>query len=89
MREEFYTPLPCPSVMEMLDLIPAELTMRHEAWESALETGLELSKTSVSYVFYDWGDRHETMYFAMETLPNALAEMLLWLHENKHISFIK
>ena len=24
-----------------------------------------------------------------DTLPNALAEMILWLHENKYISFTK
>lgn len=31
----------------------------------------------------------DTIKIFISTLPNALAEMILWLHKKKHISFTK
>lgn len=63
----------CPSVMEMLDVIPDEvddLVFAMELWE--------------------WGYRNCNGYLEVgfeKSTPNALAEMILWLYENKHLTF--
>lgn len=69
-----------PSVMEMLDVIPE----RHKWWF------LVMFKDNVWYredwifcVEEDWW----MLEWGWERLPNALAEMILWLHENNYISF--
>ena len=73
---------PCPSVMDMLDLIPDKLPKTDE-YPMNIYT-LEIWKKFVAYScewlarkIFDW------------TVPNSLAEMILWLHENKYISFDK
>lgn len=71
----------CPSVMEMLDVIPREI-MKNGFWRWYLSIQATDISYSVAFLF-DWVPRWE--YFARDTLPNALAEMWLWLKENKYI----
>ncbi len=70
----------CPSVMEMLDIIPNPIEID---WNKSF---LSFCKTCATYSWYEYED--ENMLFeAYQPLPNALADMILWLHENKHITF--
>lgn len=80
----------CPSVMEMLDVIPQRIVV--DGIDGFFEIGqqydllyfcqLQWHRVKIWIVYHD--------DFRTEwTLPNALAEMILWLHENKHISFNK
>jgi len=70
----------CPSVMEMLDVIPKKLTLIEE-WNEKYEYGFLISKTNsgnfrvVLKVEFIW------------TLPNALADLIIWLVENSHLNF--
>ena len=64
----------CPSVMELLDAIPTELE-----YENGTLSYLWMSIDR--WVWYNWF--HIVDYW---TLPNALAEMWLWLKENKYLS---
>lgn len=59
----------CPSVMEMLDVMP-------------------LGAFKITYAL-NWTIRHDSDFVTVWELPNALAEMILWLHENNYISFSK
>lgn len=73
-----------PSVMEMLDVMPNYI----EKWP-------------IRYYLAIWWDRcvqyYPDNFNAIKppiadfrwTIPNALAEMVLYLHENKYISFTK
>lgn len=68
----------CPSVMEMLDVMPKEINWR-------------------LLIIISYGDERINLWYWDETkipdknwpLPNALAEMILFLHENNYISFSK
>lgn len=64
---EFYL---CPSVMEMLDVIPK-------------------SDIIIRWNYPDWRVIHDSKNYWTrdEFLPNALAEMVLWLNDNNYISF--
>ena len=69
----------CPSVMEMLDVI--YLPLHHQ---------LQIEK---QYDFNDWYWYHVCFYnkdilkWFQWQLPNALAEMILWLYDNKYLTF--
>ena len=72
----------CPSVMEMLDVMPQTISL----WAGNNNIPLHVRKNSIEY--------HRTFDAPIKsignrTLPNALAEMILWLVENKYISFNK
>lgn len=68
----------CPSVMEMLDVMPRTIEKN---------MFLECNHRYVWYVnrYYDTSV-HEICW-SDKTLPNALAEMILWLKENNYINF--
>lgn len=70
----------CPSVMEMLDVIPYHIQFD---WMGA---NVHFTKRGdgeyISY--YSWKSSY---YKGKNTLPNALAEMIIWLYENKHLTF--
>lgn len=66
--------------MEMLDVIPTADISKDENWCSVWVTEC------------DNGNPNDKKYFEREfewTLPNALADLILWLHENKYITFNK
>ena len=75
-RTEFYR---CPSVMEMLD----------ELRKTDLRFCINFYSEHTIVTVFIWDD--EKMFWAEddcdEPLPKALAQMILWLHENKYISF--
>lgn len=73
---------PCPSVMEMLDVIPDDIRVEilpnnkyYTVWCYFTNIDIDSKRFGSS----DWSC----------SVPNALAEMIIWLHENKHISFTK
>lgn len=69
----------CPSVMEMIDIIPDSI--HDKIWQ---KKWLEIGKKFVAYST-NWMAVHMVDW----PIPNALAEMILWLHENNYISFTK
>lgn len=67
------------TVMEMLDVMPKYI------WEANSKM---LTIQYVPNVFIEYSDgRYRIARTTWETLPNALAEMILWLHENEYITF--
>ena len=76
-REDFIAC--CPSVMEMLDVMPWVISTK---WDNYF---LSVDKfwTCATYETLD----RKTLLFCVGGIPNALAEMILWLVENKHLSF--
>ncbi len=73
----------CPSVMEMLDVMPSTICNWYDYH-------MEMQKTrNGAYAFTyrcSWPDEDIIKCW---TLPNALAEMCLYLHENWFVSFKK
>lgn len=77
----------CPDIMEMLDVMPNDLS----DW---IDNAICLIfwkhfDADTFYVCYqeEWNTKTES-YFRW-TLPNTLAEMVIWLYENNYISFSK
>lgn len=68
----------CPSVMEMLDVIPR-----------MLKIGLDDCQLFCNKTWAMYEAKHNELWgiIFFKVLPNALAEMILWLHENNHIKF--
>ena len=75
----------CPSIMEMLDVMPEWLFIyrlkKAKTWNYKLWRAYTVSTINCKDI-----SNNKTSW---DTLPNALAEMILWLHENKHITFTK
>lgn len=71
----------CPSVMELLDLIPENIdTNKWLLMEKAPKAYM------VSYYHEDkWSKRTDIKF--CDTLPNALCDLIFWLVENKYITF--
>lgn len=68
----------CPSVMELLDELPSEIT-------TEIPVFLSIDKCNDGHYlvcYSDNGIQKWSQIFKRETLPNALAEMWLWLKEN-------
>jgi hypothetical protein len=74
-----YISYKCPSVMEMLDEILEKLGTL-----DCIEIWFDDNKWT-SFIKY----LPTHTYIHWYSLPNALAEMILWLHENNYISFSK
>jgi hypothetical protein len=72
----------CPSVMEMLDVMPIEIKT------SAYRYVLTTFPNSVWYFNFNYLPRKEKKCIKW-TPPNALAQMILWLVENKYLTFNK
>lgn len=72
----------CPSVMEMLDIIPNEI-------ETEIPVFFSIDKTQSEYIisYSDNGIAKWIKYFVKASLADALAEMIIWLNENNYISF--
>lgn len=71
----------CPSVMEMLAVMPVAMIIN---WEKQ-----SLKINSVQWEIYKFWIRFwdETSFYDWYwTLPNALAEMILWLVDNKYLT---
>ncbi len=73
-------PLVCPSVMELLDEIPKDIKW---CWATIVKN------YSGWYVRFEW--EYAPMWMAWDrwqcdSLPNALAEMWLWLKENNYLT---
>lgn len=74
---------PCPSVMEMLDVMPNCIKNN---WGYPLK--ISRTKWGTFIVAYqDW--KFLLRDFIWDNLPNALASMLIWLVENKYLTFNK
>ena len=72
----------CPSVMEMLDVMPENSKFElYNQWDNEW--------TVTWYYTDDEEQKHIQIEYRIWTIPNALAEMILWLHENNFISFSK
>lgn len=69
----------CPSVMEMLDVMPKSIEIANTKY-------LQLEFIWDCSVRYKW-DRYATVASRDESISNALAEMILWLNENKYLTF--
>ncbi len=71
-----------PSVMEMLDVMPDTIAQEYllNFWKN---------NDSQYWVQYEEVNGHSIWecWKWFSNLPNALAEMILWLHENKYITF--
>ena len=74
----------CPSVMEMLDVIPEFIDEYKRSPSFSMWTYWCRYR---SYAPEDPEVQWKQIDFYEDTLPNALANMILWLHENKFISF--
>ena len=70
----------CPSIMEMLDVMPNIIDKGSEWFY------LVISKNSACFERTLYADVFHLCEF-YQKLPNALAEMILWLHENNYINF--
>ena len=74
----------CPSVMEMLDVIPENIP----DWRDRAFSLWTLNMWTfgwfwaVQYGEWLWQTKHYVE--SKECFPNALAEMILWLHENNY-----
>lgn len=70
-----------PTVMEMLDVIPDTIRQDYQLyiWKNS-----ELQYW-VSYRDVEWTEFISIGWF--DTLPNALADLIVWLHENNYIKF--
>lgn len=74
----------CPSVMEMLDVIPEHIG----------GYDLVLYNRAVSYedsvmldnVNFKWDIYNEQLPFTADTLPNALCDLIFWLVEQKYLT---
>ena len=82
-KEEDVIRYVCPSVMEMLDIIYIPLHHR-----ISIDKMFDIDDWIWHKVsFYSSEHFNNTLKWFQWTLPNALAEMILWLHENNYISF--
>ena len=79
--------------MEMLDVIPDHIAHEEDEWKGwdyAWQLLINKRVINIGYdVFYNRliQEPFNLHKSDTDTLPNALAEMILWLHENKYISF--
>ena len=86
---------PCPNVMEMLDVIPDRIEHEWYSFSISLFNLLD-KKIFIRYISSGW-ELDKELWKKVEydkrvakingTLPNALAEMIIWLVENKHLTF--
>lgn len=73
---------PCPSAMEMLDVMPKMIKLEN----TLMRAVLFIEKNEVYYKEYsDWNDVE--IKYDSDSLPNNLASIIIWLKENKHINF--
>lgn len=81
----------CPSIMEMLDVIPQSIKEWvlqishdcHDDWSWDLYWAVEYS------AWQSWSFPIESCDDDKWWLPNALAAIVIWLHQNNYISFNK
>ena len=71
----------CPSVMEMLEHIRTIEGENNHEYNIRITYVMQW-KYHVEYDYSFW-----PKFWFQDTLPNALAEMILWLHKNDYISF--
>lgn len=75
----------CPSVMEMWDIIPTYIWKYNRA-DDFYKSELRISKDDVSY--YQIEECESIISFPIlhnNTLPDCLAEMVIWLKNNNHL----
>lgn len=83
----------CPSVMEMLDVIENwKRNKRNEEGEERInisdnEIGIYIRDSHCKCWEYCWGYKNISRKKDSDTLPNALADLIMWLHENNYIKF--
>lgn len=68
----------CPSVMELLDALPSQI---NEYYLSIIKQDNDEYDICYQELFVSW-ELHNTC----GALPNALAEMYLWLKENNYLT---
>ena len=73
--------------MELLD----EMKLDKHEWQMKMPEWISISQRDLDEYeleFHYWDiSRGLCHYVRWESLPNALAEMILWLHENKYLTF--
>lgn len=76
----------CPSVMEMLDVMPKSFVYEHKLFKRAYELEIKWNNYASKYMveYYCFVNR-ECLINYTDNLPNALASMILWLHENSYL----
>jgi hypothetical protein len=72
-------PLVCPSVMELLDEMPHYITTDQNEYE----LNIRMNWDSILVMYVAWMGMVSHFYW---TLPNALAEMWIWLKENNYLT---
>lgn len=84
--------LVCPSVMEMLDVMPKDIHVLHNKYT------WNITPYWFTYAPNQSHSTNEIPFFAtnisddsdcLSIDPNSLAQMILWLYENNYISFSK
>ncbi len=79
----------CPSVMELLDEMPNWITVKYkdwDVWNYKLEIGRQWTSESIEAYYAHYVELNWAYVFCLGTLPNALAEMWLWLKENNYLT---
>lgn len=73
----------CPSVMEMLDAMPESIEYRDgeivTAWRHIGTIWVSYDYDGLAQVKFDYKDSWN--------LPNAIADLIIWLVENSHLTF--
>ena len=72
----------CPSVMEMLDIMPIEIK-KDDVWYMLVVWG----NWCVQYYPDNFNYFHIPLADFRWNIPNTLAEMILWLHSNWYLKF--
>ena len=79
----------CPSVMELLDEMPNWITIKYkdwDVWNYKLEIGRQWTSESIEAYYVHYVEWNWAYAFYLNTLPNALSEMWLWLKENNYLT---
>lgn len=76
----------CPSVMEMIDIIPLHIKYTWNIGMDIVENETLYFWMIGPYPTYLNSDRDTVFIFDSLRLPNALSDMIIWLNERKFIS---
>lgn len=81
----------CPSVMEMLDVMPESIPDWRNRSFSIWTINMWKFGWFWAVQYGEWLEEWQTAHYieSKESLPNALAEMILWLVDNKYLTFPK
>ena len=77
----------CPSVMEMLDVIPDQIEIKWK-WKAFFSIDKLWHGYYACYTAYTKPESETFPWWPVNTwLPNGLVDLIIWLHENNYIKF--